>query len=77
MALLGIPSLPKGAAIETQDVMLRGEEGIEEVVIRELRFRWVRDRSVMVDHINSGVASMQDGGTVRRITSVLSSVFLA
>ena len=54
MALLGIPSLPKGTAIETQDVMLRGEEGIEEVVITELRFRWVRDLSVMVDHFHWG-----------------------
>ena len=41
--------------------MLRGE--IEEVVIRELRFRWVRDLSVMVDHFNSGVTSIQDGGS--------------
>ena len=39
MALLGIPSLPKGTAIETQDVMLRGEEGIKEVVIREPTFQ--------------------------------------
>ena len=39
MLLLGIPSLPNGTAIETQDVMLRGEEGIEEVVIRDPTFQ--------------------------------------
>ena len=39
MALLGIHSLPKGTAIETQDTMLRGEEGIEEVANSEPTFQ--------------------------------------
>ena len=63
---LGVPSLPKGAAIEKQAILhtgryvVRDDEGIEEGLAGEPTFHTGKRLTILLDHANWSVASMQD-----------------